>query len=365
MSAAQIPGTPQGAEGGQPPSQVSEQPQADPMDAARAEALLALKDERDGDTDATLDSKPDANKKPDASQPGAQDRAVRVETIKKALEGLSDQEASELLGAHNDAFASLTHKRQKVAQREESLVREEQRIKQDRADYDDEQKEWGEALAQGRKDPNFALELFGWDAESVKAWAETGKAPPEHELKGKLSEAEKRLEDLEKRRQESEERAKGAEAQAKVDAWHRNVHAAIGQVDSEKHPLIIRWAEGAKSEGVDARDALFNDIVAVQQAAMAGNLRGLRGETVPPGTIVDSALAVRYIEGRLALQRKRLVGDENPNPAQAGTVKSAEPEGSKKTETPNPPPNGGGQVEDTMVAARAEAIRLLQEERAS
>lgn len=383
--------TPKAGEGGDQPN---------PENAGRAEALKLLR-EQNGTKDAVPDrnvkrsedqpdpeklgtetkvdeKKPDAKvdeKKPD--EPGEKPKWTkenRQKTLAEMTEGMSEQEKNDFFAASNDAFAALQRKRVEFRAQVDMKTEEIRQHEQKKLEWETQQKtrdaeysQWEEALKRGKSDPEFWLQLGGWTAEKIREFHANGGRRPEHQLREEF-EREQQLtrkqieEKLERDRAEREAQTAKEREEEAVRVWNEKVAAGVHSVSAESHPHLYDFMDALKEEGRDPHKAVMVDVLRVQNMAFKGELQGLTGETLPPETVLDTRVALKYLDARLLKHKKLLTrekpqaGGGRPDTERAGAESTATPEGKKEATPPVPTLNGQSERD----AARAEARKLVR-----
>lgn len=233
---------------------------------------------------------------------GSNLEAKRAE-LKKALEGLSEEQVAELLGATSAEFAALSGKRQQLKRQQETVKTERAAIAAERTELQSVKSEFDEALIEAKTNPRKWMELGGWSIEDALHYDVTdGEEPVERKLKrleGGLSEkVEAKLKELEQGKQELARQ----KAEHSVREYHSTVRNVIASRDTEALPLLGRYSD----------DEIFQNVTRIQNEAWEES-----GKTKS----VATSVVLRYLEAQLQYQLEKLTGAKSP-PARVGSEKS-------------------------------------------
>ena len=283
----------------------------------------------DPDNDEGGDEIPEAKEEKKEPEKKTLAKEERVQKIKQALEGLTDDEVAAFLGAESDAFAALTSKKRELREREERHQQRVAKFDASAKELEDLHGEFEQLLATAKNDPGAALEVIGWTLEEVAEWAANGRVPAkklDQELREEFkSETQKLREEMEAEIRKDREALAEERAQVNIEVWEAGVARAVRALTPESHPNLAKVVR--KSGGQKVFDSIKNvqrgywsDPEARQEIAQVLEIQPVKGE---PLATPD---ALRYLEMRLEHQRRLLLDeDELSSPVQAGSRPEGKP----------------------------------------
>ncbi len=239
------------------------------------------------------EAKAEEAEKPE-EKPKEEPPADHVEQIKQILANMSQEQREQLLGTADSAFAALTGKKRRMAQREGEHDQAVAKFEKVQAGFD-------ELVDKAHKNPVEALEVLGWSVEDFIQYTESGQVPVER-LQGAL---EKKMQDELKGMKEE---LATARHQTNVERWSQDVSRGIQAVPqhADQFPHLAKKLEQGKI-----------DPTYVHQRVMKAQANYLKQN----GEKLELPRALGYIEKELE-QSFQMWRDEIPDPSQAGSVKS-------------------------------------------